>query len=70
MIFFYIGFKFSPGRSINDSAKGFLHDEKQHQHHRRSLNGRLTRHVKLRVAHVPGMPGKFSPPQTSKETAS
>ena len=35
-------------------------------------NGRhwpLTRYVKLRVAHAPGMPGTFSPPPTSKETA-
>ena len=32
--------------------------------------GPLTRYVKLRVAHAPGMPGKFSPPPTSKETAS
>ena len=27
-------------------------------------------YVKLRVAHAPGMPGTFSPPPTSKETAS
>ena len=27
-----------------------------------SGNGRLTRYVKLRVAHAPGMPGPFSPP--------
>ena len=33
-------------------------------------HGTLTRYVKLRVAHAPGMPGKFSPPPTSKETAS
>ena len=33
-------------------------------------NGRLTRYVKLLVAHAPGMPGTFSPPPTSKETAS
>ena len=32
------------------------------------LHGPLTRYVKLRVAHAPGMPGTFSPPQTSKET--
>ena len=30
----------------------------------------LTRYVKLCVAHAPGMPGTFSPPPTSKETAS
>ena len=30
----------------------------------------LTRYVKLRVAHAPGMAGTFSPPPTSKETAS
>ena len=30
----------------------------------------LVRYVKLRVAHAPGMPGTFSPPPTSKETAS
>ena len=29
-------------------------------HH--TLNGPLTRYVKLRVAHAPGMPGTFSPP--------
>ena len=33
-------------------------------------HGPLTRYVKLRVVHVPGMPGTFSPPLTSKETAS
>ena len=33
-------------------------------------NGTLTRYVKLRVVHAPGMPGTFSPPPTSKETAS
>ena len=32
--------------------------------------GPLTRYVKLRVVHAPGMPGTFSPPPTSKETAS
>ena len=30
----------------------------------------LSRYVKLRVAHAPGMPGTFSPPPTSKETNS
>ena len=30
----------------------------------------LTRYVKLRVAHAPGIPGTFSPPLISKETAS
>ena len=34
------------------------------------INGPLTRYVKLRVVHAPGMPGTFSPPPTSKETAS
>ena len=33
-------------------------------------HGPLTRYVKLRVAHAPGMPGAFSQPPTSKETAS
>ena len=33
-------------------------------------HGPLIRYVKLRVAHAPGMPGTFSPPLTSKETAS
>ena len=33
-------------------------------------NGALTRYVKLRVAHAPGMPGTFSLSSTSKETAS
>ena len=32
------------------------------------LHGPLTRYVKLRVAHAPGMPGTFSPPPTSKES--
>ena len=35
-----------------------------------SANGPFTRDVKLRVAHAPGMPRTFSPPPTSKETAS
>ena len=33
-------------------------------------HGPRTRYVKLRVVHAPGMPGKFSPPPISKETAS
>ena len=33
------------------------------------INGSLTRYVKLRVAHAPGMPGTFSPQLTSKGTA-
>ena len=33
-------------------------------------HGPLTRYVKLRVAHAPGMPGTFPLPPTSKETAS
>ena len=33
-------------------------------------HGPLTRYVKLRVAHAPGMPRMFSPPPTTKETAS
>ena len=33
-------------------------------------NGALTRYAKLRVAHASGIPGTFSPPLTSKETAS
>ena len=32
-------------------------------------NGPLTRYLKLLVAHAPGMPGTFSPPPISKETA-
>ena len=32
-------------------------------------HGPLARDVKLWVAHVPGRPGAFSPPPTSKETA-
>ena len=32
-------------------------------------HGPLTRYVKLRVAHAPGMPGTFSPPPTSRDTA-
>ena len=35
-----------------------------------TMNGPLTKYVKLPVAHAPGMPGTFSPPPTSKETAS
>ena len=34
-----------------------------------SLHGPPIRYVKLRVAHAPGMPGRFSPPPTSEETA-
>ena len=33
-------------------------------------NGPLIKYVKLRFAHAPGMPGTFSPPLTTKETAS
>ena len=32
--------------------------------------GPLARYVNLRVAHAPGMPGTYSPPPTSKGTAS
>ena len=35
----------------------------------RGIHGPLTRYVNLRVAHAPGIPGTFSPPSTSKETA-
>ena len=34
------------------------------------IHGPLTRYVKLRVGHAPGMLGTFSPPPTSKKTAS
>ena len=34
------------------------------------IHGPLTKYVKLRVAHEPGMPGTFSPPLTSTQTAS
>ena len=34
-----------------------------------SWHGPLTRYVKLRIAHEPGMPGTFSPPLTSGEFA-
>ena len=33
------------------------------------IHGPLAKYLKLRVAHVPGMPGTFSPPLISKETA-
>ena len=33
-----------------------------HVTHSALCNGPFTRYVKLRVAHAPGMPGKFSPP--------
>ena len=33
----------------------------------RTMHGPLTRYVKLRVAHAPGMPGTFSPHPTSKK---
>ena len=33
-------------------------------------NGHLTRYAIFRVAHAPGLPRTFSPPLTSKETAS
>ena len=39
------------------------------ERHRISQCGSLTRYVKLRVEQAPGMPGTFSPPPTSKETA-
>ena len=32
-------------------------------------NGPLTRYVKSRVVHAPGMPGTFSSPPNSKDTA-
>ena len=35
---------------------------------RLQCHGPLTRYVKLRVAHAPGMSGTISPPPTSKET--
>ena len=35
-----------------------------------SRHGPLIRYVKLAVAHAPGMPGMFSPPPTTRETAS
>ena len=38
--------------------------------YQRRLHGPLATYVKSRVAHAPGMPGTFSPPQTWKETAS
>ena len=31
-----------------------------------TVNGSLTRYVKLRVAHAPGMPGTFSPPRLQR----
>ena len=34
-----------------------------------TIHGPLSRYVKLRVAHAPGMPGTFSPRPTSKETS-
>ena len=46
-----------PSRSLN-----FILDD--------IINGPLIRYVKLRVAYAPGMPGKFPPSPTSKETAS
>ena len=38
-----------------------------HSDHHGEVNGPLIRYVKLRVARVPGIPGTFSPPPTSKE---
>ena len=38
--------------------------------HMNSTTKGLYRYIKLRVAHAPGMPGAFSPPQTSMKTAS
>ena len=35
-----------------------------------ACHGPLTRYIKLRVAHAPGMPGTFPPPPTEKETTS
>ena len=37
---------------------------------RQTMHGPLARYVKLWVAHTPGMPGMFSAPPTSKESAS
>ena len=37
--------------------------------HHSWAHGPVTRYVKLRVAHAPGMSGTFSPPPNSKETA-
>ena len=37
---------------------------------RPSANRPLTRYIKLRVAHAPGMPGMLPPPPTSNEAAS
>ena len=35
-----------------------------------AVHGPLTRYVKVRIAHAPGMQGTFSPPSTLKESAS
>ena len=54
----------SPSACSSTSAAfqpGCLSSEEDH--------GLLTRYVKLRVAHAPGIPGMFSSPPTSKETA-
>ena len=40
------------------------------QNHLHMSKGLLQEYVKSRVVQAPGTPGKFSPPPTSKETAS
>ena len=44
------------------------HDESSNKY--MASHGPLTRYIKLRVAHAPGMPGTFSLSPTSKETDS
>ena len=56
----------SPKRRTGYIAKGIHSGEVEWNF---ALQGPLTRYVKLRVAHAPGVPGTFSPPRTLKETA-
>ena len=56
------------GHKLTSNLKRVIYDS---IHAMLSITHRpLIRYVKLRIAHAPRMPGTFSPPPTSKETAS
>ena len=63
-------------KSLNFTKKPIKNSETPHQAIFLLLvpdqlsNWLLTRYVKLRIAHAPGVFEMFSPPSTSKETAS
>ena len=59
--------------SFRDSSSMYLNDLTNLDEileNKGRVHGPLARYVKLRVAHALGMPGTFSQPPTSKETAS